>query len=129
MTKTGRATDRGGNEGLGSAVNAAAIEQLERNELLDLWSKVMGEITPRSMSQNMIRRFLAYEVQAQAVGGLGKAAVSCSELGGVRFSSGAGSSAVATALMPALEGASALAEAGALGFCWAEGLACWVTGL
>lgn len=69
----GRATDRGGMKGLGSAVNAAAVEQMERKELLDLWPKVMGMIAPRGMSQNMLRRFLAYEVQARAVGGLGKA--------------------------------------------------------
>jgi len=50
-------------------------------------------------------------------------------LGGRGISSGAGSTSEATALMPALGGAAALAEAGALGFCWAEGLACWVTGL
>lgn len=69
----GRATDRGGMEGLGSAVKAAAIEQMERNGPLDLWPKVMGVNTPHGMSQNMLRRFLAYEVHAQAVGGLCKA--------------------------------------------------------
>jgi len=63
------------------------------------------------------------------LGRLGKATAACSELGGRGISSGAGSTSEATALMPALGGAAALAVAGALGFCWAEGLACWVTGL
>lgn len=73
MAKAGRAADGGGREGLGGAVEATAIERMERNGLLDLWPKVMGTRTPRGMSQNMMRRFLAYEVQAQALGGLGKA--------------------------------------------------------
>ena len=63
------------------------------------------------------------------LGEFGKAAVSRSELGGAGFSSGADSTAEATALMPALEGEESLAVAAALGFCRAEGLFCFVAGL
>lgn len=73
MTKAERATDQGGKKRRGGIVEAVTVEQMERNELLDLWPKVMGTLAPRGMSQNMMRRFLAYEVQAQALGGLGKA--------------------------------------------------------
>ena len=63
------------------------------------------------------------------LGEFGKAAVSRSELGGAGFSSGADSTAEATALMPAIEGEESLAVAAALGFCRAEGLVCFVAGL
>ena len=63
------------------------------------------------------------------LGELGKAAVSWSEFGGLRFSSGAGRTSEATALMPALEGAAAFGLAGGLGFCWVGGLGCSLAGL
>lgn len=49
-----------------------ALTQLGREGLLDLWPKVMGTVVPRSMSQGLSRRFLAFEIQAN-VGGLSKA--------------------------------------------------------
>ena len=66
---------------------------------------------------------------------LAKAAVFGLEFGGLRFSSGAGSTtgagstSEATALMPTLAGKVALALAGGLGFCWMGGLGCSVAGL
>ncbi len=48
---------------------------------------------------------------------LAKAAVFGSEFGGLRFSSEAGSTSEATALMPTLVGEVPLALAGGLGFC------------
>ena len=62
-------------------------------------------------------------------GEFGKAAMSWSELGATGFSSGAGSTAEATALIPALEGEASLAVAAALGFCGVKGLVCCVAGL
>lgn len=43
-----------------------------RDGLLDLWPKVMGSVVPRSMSQSLLRRFLAFELQANDGGGLSK---------------------------------------------------------
>ena len=63
------------------------------------------------------------------LGKLANAAVFGSEFGGLRFSSGAGSTSEATALMPTLAGKVALALAGGLGFCWMGGLGCSVAGL
>lgn len=57
----------------GAAPGVEDIEKMTRDALLDLWPKVMGGPVPRGMSQGMLRRFLAFEVQAQAGGGLGKA--------------------------------------------------------
>lgn len=50
-----------------------ALAQMGRKGLLDLWPKVMGTVVPRSMSQGLLRRFLAFELQARNFGGLGKA--------------------------------------------------------
>lgn len=50
-----------------------ALEQLRREVLIDLWPKVMGTAVPRSMSQGLLRRFLAFELQARTSGGLSKA--------------------------------------------------------
>ena len=63
------------------------------------------------------------------LGKLAKAAVFGSEFGGLRFSSGAGSTSEATALMPAIAGAVAFVLEGDLGFCWVGGLGCSVAGL
>lgn len=49
------------------------IEAMGRDALLDLWPKVMGPGIPRNMSQGMLRRFLAFEVQVKSFGGLTKA--------------------------------------------------------
>lgn len=50
-----------------------ALAQMRREELLDLWPKVMGTVVPRRMSQGLLRRFLAFELQSNAGGGLSKA--------------------------------------------------------
>ena len=63
------------------------------------------------------------------LGEFGKPEVCWSEMGGAGFSSGAGSTAEATALMPALGGEASLAVVAALGFCVGEGLVCCVAGL
>jgi Protein of unknown function (DUF2924) len=52
--------------------NVEALAQMGRERLLDLWPKVMGTVVPRSMSQGLLRRFLAFELQAKADGGLSK---------------------------------------------------------
>lgn len=49
-----------------------ALTQMGREGLLDLWPKVMGTVVPRSMSQGLLRRFLAFELQAKADGGLSR---------------------------------------------------------
>jgi Protein of unknown function (DUF2924) len=59
----------------GETQNTASVEALARmgrEGLLDLWPKVMGTVVPRSMSQGLLRRFLAFEIQANAGGGLSK---------------------------------------------------------
>jgi len=45
---------------------------MDRSALLDLWPKVMGSAVPRGMSQGLLRRFLAFEIQVKAEGGLTK---------------------------------------------------------
>lgn len=49
-----------------------ALAQMGREGLLDLWPKMMGTVVPRSMSKGLLRRFLAFELQAQADRGLSK---------------------------------------------------------
>lgn len=48
------------------------LDQMGREALLDLWPLVMGSIVPRQISQGLMRRFLAFELQAKAGGGLSK---------------------------------------------------------
>jgi hypothetical protein len=43
---------------------------MDRPALLALWSELMGSAPPRSMSQPLLRRILAWEVQAKVQGGL-----------------------------------------------------------
>ncbi|NEY92283.1 DUF2924 domain-containing protein [Rhodobacteraceae bacterium KMS-5] len=50
-----------------------ALAQMGREGLLDLWPTVMGTVVPRGMSQGLLRRFLAFELQVNAGGGLSKA--------------------------------------------------------
>lgn len=45
---------------------------MDRSALLDLWPKVMGSVVPGGMSQGLLRRFLAFEIQVKAKGGLTK---------------------------------------------------------
>ncbi|MBI1218210.1 MAG: DUF2924 domain-containing protein [Rhodobacteraceae bacterium] len=47
----------------------AEIEVMPREALVGLWPALMGGPVPRGMSLPMLRRFLAVEVQAQAVPG------------------------------------------------------------
>lgn len=51
---------------------APDIEALDREGLVALWPALMGCAVPRAMSLGLLRRFLAFEVQAQALGGLGR---------------------------------------------------------
>ena len=48
----------------------AAIAAMDRPALLALWTTILGGTAPRSMSQPVLRRVLAWEVQARAQGGL-----------------------------------------------------------
>lgn len=50
--------------------SVAAIEGMDRDALLGLWSELMEGAPPRSMSQPLLRRLLSWEVQAKARGGL-----------------------------------------------------------
>jgi hypothetical protein len=43
---------------------------MDRTRLARLWSDLIGGMVPTSMSQPMQRRFLAFELQAKAEGGL-----------------------------------------------------------
>jgi hypothetical protein len=48
----------------------ADLEAMDRAGLATLWSDLIGGAVPACMSQPMQRRFLAFELQAQAGGGL-----------------------------------------------------------
>jgi hypothetical protein len=48
----------------------AELDRLDRRALAALWSKLFGRPAPPKMSQPMQRRFLAFELQARAQGGL-----------------------------------------------------------
>ena len=51
----------------------ADLATLGRADLARLWSDLIGGPVPASMSQPMQRRFLAFELQARAAGGLSPA--------------------------------------------------------
>ncbi len=53
----------------------ADLEIMDRAGLARLWSDLLGGVVPPKMSQPMQRRFLAYEMQARADGGLHPALV------------------------------------------------------
>lgn len=55
-----------------AAPTPTEIDTLSRDALLDLWPKAMDCPVPRGMSQVMLRRFLSFELQALAQGGLGR---------------------------------------------------------
>ena len=55
--------------------NLADLETMDRADLSQLWSDVLGGGVPQKMSQPMQRRFLAYEMQARDQGGLHPALV------------------------------------------------------
>lgn len=48
----------------------ANLEAMGRVALARLWSELTGRDVPANMSQPMQRRFLAFELQARAEGGL-----------------------------------------------------------
>jgi hypothetical protein len=48
----------------------ADLDAMDRSGLASLWSDLIGGAVPASMSQPMQRRFLAFELQAKAEGGL-----------------------------------------------------------
>jgi hypothetical protein len=48
----------------------AELDRLDRSALAALWSELFGRPVPPKMSQPMQRRFLAFELQARAQGGL-----------------------------------------------------------
>lgn len=48
----------------------ADLDSMDRKGLAKLWSDLIGGDVPASMSQQMQRRFLAFELQAKAEGGL-----------------------------------------------------------
>ncbi|KAB2883320.1 MAG: DUF2924 domain-containing protein, partial [Albidovulum sp.] len=48
----------------------AALEAMERAELLAAWAAIFGGPAPRSISRPLLRRFLAVEIQARRSGGL-----------------------------------------------------------
>jgi len=50
----------------------AEIETMDRAELTALWQEVFGALPPRSLSQPVLRRALAFEMQARAMDGLPK---------------------------------------------------------
>lgn len=50
------------------------LEAMDRVDLLDTWSGVFGRPAPKGLSQGMMRRFLAHEVQIRRLGGLNRKA-------------------------------------------------------
>jgi Protein of unknown function (DUF2924) len=48
----------------------SAIEQINRASLVALWRQVIGQPIPRNISQPLLRRYLAWEVQVRTHGGL-----------------------------------------------------------
>ena len=53
----------------------AELAAMDRTGLATLWSDLLGGDVPPKMSQQMQRRFLAFELQAKAEGGLSAALV------------------------------------------------------
>lgn len=48
------------------------IEAMDRETLLATWDKLFGQSAPKHVSQPFLRRYLAFELQARARGGLPK---------------------------------------------------------
>lgn len=46
------------------------LECMDRAALSAAWSEIFGTRAPKDLSQNLMRRFLAAEVQARRLGGL-----------------------------------------------------------
>lgn len=54
-------------------ITLADLEAMDRKGLARVWTDLVGGSVPASMSQPMQRRFLAFELQAKAEGGLSAA--------------------------------------------------------
>lgn len=50
------------------------LEAMDRVNLLDAWSGIFGRPAPKGLSQGMMRRFLAHELQTRRHGGLSRKA-------------------------------------------------------
>ncbi|EAQ13591.1 Protein of unknown function (DUF2924) [Maritimibacter alkaliphilus HTCC2654] len=53
-------------------IRVEELETMDRAALVAVWSEVFQSPVPKGMSQNFLRRFLAFEVQARQMGGLPK---------------------------------------------------------
>lgn len=53
-------------------IRVEELEIMDRAALVAVWSEVFQSPVPKGMSQNFLRRFLAFEVQARQMGGLPK---------------------------------------------------------
>ncbi|WP_319824070.1 DUF2924 domain-containing protein [Thalassovita sp.] len=51
-------------------VDISELEQMGRDALLSLWRRQHGQPAPRGLSRPMLRRILAFDMQAQQLGGL-----------------------------------------------------------
>jgi len=56
--------------GDGQTISIAEIETLDRAALSALWRDLFGCAVPVQMSQPILRRFISFEIQARAEGGL-----------------------------------------------------------
>ncbi len=56
-----------------ASITLAGIDTLRREDLLALWPDLVGGPAPKAISQPMLRRILAFELQARLHGGLSKA--------------------------------------------------------
>lgn len=54
----------------GKTIPVGDLAAMERDALLDLWRDCFGGSAPKGMSLSFLRRFLAFELQARAQGGL-----------------------------------------------------------
>lgn len=53
-------------------IRVEELETMDRAALVAVWSEAFQSPVPKGMSQNFLRRFLAFEVQARQMGGLPK---------------------------------------------------------
>lgn len=55
-------------------IQLSDVADMDRPALLRTWKDVFGTCPPKGLSQNMLRRFLAFELQVKQHGGLSKQA-------------------------------------------------------
>lgn len=53
-------------------MTVAELEVLDRAVLIDIWTKLFRTAVPKGLSQALMRRFLAIEIQTRRCGGLSK---------------------------------------------------------